>query len=178
MAEWSKAADCKSAHSHEFESHPPYSIFATLYSNISGNLVEMSFARNRKGKERGSRKSRLSHRIRFKIIAHILFTRHNTSIAISNQKGNVYSYRSIGNITDLKKRKRAIPVASNFLACDVGKYLRRKRMHHLYLRFKGNFRKRFHVVRGFTSMGITIKGFAEKTGIPYNGTRKRHLSRR
>lgn len=121
---------------------------------------------------------RLGHRIKFKIIAHILFTRHNTFITISNQKGRVYTSRSVGNIPDLRKGKRAIPIASNFLACDMGKYLKQRKMHHLYLKFKGDFRKRFHVVRGFTSMGIRIEGLAERTGIPYNGTRKRHLPRR
>ena len=120
----------------------------------------------------------LNYKIKSELIAHILLTRHNTFITISDRRGKIYLSNSVGNLTDMRKGRRSIPIASNFLAHRIGRYLVRRGVKSIYMEFQGDSRKRPHILRGLESLGIKFRGFSERTGIPYNGTRRRHSSRR
>ena len=103
-------------------------------------------------------------------VAHIKSSFNNTIISFSDQKGNVVSWASAGNV-GFKGSRKSTP----FAAQQAGEEAARKAMEHgvrrVDVQVKGPGSGRETAIRSIQNTGIEITGIKDMTPVPHNGCR-------
>lgn len=103
-------------------------------------------------------------------VVHIKSSFNNTIIAISDQRGNVISWASAGNV-GFKGSRKSTPFAAQMAAEQAA----RRAMEHGVLRVdvqvKGPGSGRETAIRSIQNIGIEVTGITDMTPAPHNGCR-------
>ncbi len=103
-------------------------------------------------------------------VAHIKSSFNNTIVTIADQRGNVISWASAGNV-GFKGSRKSTPFAAQMAAEQAG----RKAMEHgirkvdVHVRGPGSGRET--AIRSLQGVGIEITGIKDVTPNPHNGCR-------
>ncbi|MXW42815.1 MAG: 30S ribosomal protein S11 [Acidimicrobiia bacterium] len=103
-------------------------------------------------------------------IAHIKSSFNNTIVTIADQRGNVVSWSSAGNV-GFKGSRKSTPFAAQMAAEEAA----RKAMEHgirkvdVHVRGPGSGRET--AIRSLQGVGIEITGIKDVTPMPHNGCR-------
>ncbi len=103
-------------------------------------------------------------------IAHVHSTFNNTIVTITDDKGNVVTWSSAGNV-GYKGSKKSTPFAAQIAAEKAGKEALNMGMKKLEVWIKGPGGGRETAIRAFNNLGFKITAIKDVTPIPHNGCR-------
>jgi small subunit ribosomal protein S11 len=109
-------------------------------------------------------------------IAHVRSTFNNTSVAITDLKGNVISWSSAGKV-GFKGSRRSTAYAATLVAQDAARAAVGHGLHEVEVRVQGPGAGRESAVRAIQSSGINVTVIRDVTPIPHNGCRPRKRRR-
>ena len=101
---------------------------------------------------------------------HILVSRQNTYMTVTDKTGNTLAWRSAGSC-GFKNSRRSTPFAAEKCARSVGSYIKEKGYSSVELSIKGMSFNRSYCLRAFVKSGLKIKKFIDNTPVVYNGCR-------
>jgi len=116
-----------------------------------------------------SKKKKILGDIRFGIV-HILATFNNTTVTITDQKGNVIVWSSPGTI-GYSGSKKSTPFAAQLAAQDAAKKAKELGMQEVEIRVKGPGSGRDSAIRAIQAAGLNVKVIKDVTPVPHNGCR-------
>src|SRR6266540_2143570 len=122
------------------------------------------------GKKKKIRKSVL------KGVVHIKATFNNTTITITDKKGNTLCWDTGGTI-GYKGSRKSTPFAAQRAAEQCAQKAKKLGMKEVDIRIKGPGSGRESAIRAIQSSGIEIKAIEDVTPLPHNGCRARKRSR-
>ncbi|ADL11738.1 30S ribosomal protein S11 [Acetohalobium arabaticum] len=102
--------------------------------------------------------------------AHICSTFNNTIVSLTDDKGNVISWSSAGNL-GFKGTKKSTPYAAQMAAEDAAKEAMEHGLKKVKVFVKGPGAGREAAVRALQSTGLEIDLIKDVTPIPHNGCR-------
>lgn len=110
-------------------------------------------------------------------IAHVRSTFNNTTIAVSDQNGDIIAWKS-GGAMKFKGSRKGTPFAAQRAAQEVGEICRGKfGMREIDVRVQGPGPGRESAIRGLQSAGIDVKSIEDVSPLPHNGCRPRKKRR-
>jgi len=109
-------------------------------------------------------------------VAHVRSTFNNTSVAITDLKGNVISWSSAGKV-GFKGSRRSTAYAATMVAQDAARAAVSHGMHEVEVLVEGPGAGRESAVRAIQSAGINVTIIRDVTPIPHNGCRPRKRRR-
>ena len=109
-------------------------------------------------------------------IAHVKATFNNTTIAITDPAGNVFTWSSAGKVNFSGSRKSSA-FAATVAAQDAARTAMGMGMKEVEVNLKGPGAGRESAVRGLLSSGLMITVIRDKTPIPHNGCRPKKRRR-
>ena len=103
-------------------------------------------------------------------VAHIKSSFNNTIISFSDQKGNVVSWASAGNV-GFKGSRKSTPFASHQAAEEAARKAMEHGVRRVDVQVKGPGSGRETAIRSIQNTGIEITGIKDMTPVPHNGCR-------
>ena len=103
-------------------------------------------------------------------VVHILATFNNTTITITDKKGNVIAWASPG-IVGFSGSKKSTPFAAQIAAQNAAKKAKELGMHEVEVRVKGPGSGRESAIRAVQAAGLNVKLIKDVTPVPHNGCR-------
>ena len=122
------------------------------------------------GKKKKIRKSVL------KGVVHIKATFNNTTITITDKKGNTLCWDTSGTI-GYKGSRKSTPFAAQRAAEQCAQKAKKLGMKEVDIRIKGPGSGRESAIRAIQSSGLEIKAIEDVTPLPHNGCRPRKKRR-
>jgi small subunit ribosomal protein S11 len=109
-------------------------------------------------------------------IAFVRSTFNNTSVSITDMKGNLISWSSAGKV-GFKGSRRSTAYAATMVAQDAARAAIGHGMHEVEVRLEGPGAGRESAVRALQSSGLVVTTIKDVTPIPHNGCRPRKRRR-
>jgi small subunit ribosomal protein S11 len=103
-------------------------------------------------------------------IAHIQASFNNTIVTISDQQGNVLSWKSSGSL-GFRGSRKGTPFAAQQAAMNAANMAREHGVRTLEVRVSGPGSGRESAVRALSAAGMDVLGIKDVTPIPHNGCR-------
>ena len=103
-------------------------------------------------------------------VAHIKSSFNNTIISFSDQKGNVVSWASAGNV-GFKGSRKSTPFAAQQAAEEAARKAREHGVRRVDVQVKGPGSGRETAIRSIQNAGIEVTGIKDMTPVPHNGCR-------
>ena len=103
-------------------------------------------------------------------VAHIKSSFNNTIISFSDQKGNVVSWASAGNV-GFKGSRKSTPFAEQQAAEEAARKAMEHGVRRVDVQVKGPGSGRETAIRSIQNTGIEITGIKDMTPVPHNGCR-------
>ena len=109
-------------------------------------------------------------------IAHIKATFNNTSVTITDTKGDTLCWASAGT-TGFKGSRKSTPFAGQMAAQQCAEKAAKFGVRELEVRVKGPGSGRESAITALESAGLKIKSIEDVTPLPHNGCRPRKKRR-
>jgi len=109
-------------------------------------------------------------------IAHILATFNNTTITITDRKGDAITWASTG-VVGFSGSKKSTPFAAQIAAKNAAKKARELGVREVEVYVKGPGSGRESAIRALQAAGLVITAIKDVTPIPHNGCRARKRRR-
>jgi small subunit ribosomal protein S11 len=109
-------------------------------------------------------------------IAHIKSTFNNTSVVISDTRGDVISWCT-GGRAGFKGSRKSTAFAATMVAQDAARQAVARGMHEVEVRVQGAGAGRESAIRALQSSGLNVVMIRDTTPIPHNGCRPRKRRR-
>ncbi len=103
-------------------------------------------------------------------IAHIQATFNNTTITITDQRGNAVSWGSSGK-AGFKGSKKSTPFAATVASEQCAKEAMTAGVRRVHVRVQGPGSGRESAVQALAAAGLTVKSIKDVTPIAHNGCR-------
>jgi small subunit ribosomal protein S11 len=103
-------------------------------------------------------------------IAHIQASFNNTIVTISDQQGNVLSWKSSGSL-GFRGSRKGTPFAAQQAAMNAANMAREHGVRTLEVRVSGPGSGRESAVRALSAAGMDVRAIKDVTPIPHNGCR-------
>ncbi len=103
-------------------------------------------------------------------IAHIQASFNNTIVTISDQEGNVLSWKSSGSL-GFRGSRKGTPFAAQQAAMNAANQAREHGVRTLEVRVSGPGSGRESAVRALAAAGMDVRSIKDVTPIPHNGCR-------
>lgn len=105
-------------------------------------------------------------------IAHVSVSYNNTSVTITDLKGEVIAWSSAGSL-GFKGTKKSTPYAANLVAKDCFEKAKKFNLINIGIVVKGIGPGRESAMRGLAASGLNVTSIKDVTPIPHNGVRRR-----
>src|SRR5262250_279571 len=125
-------------------------------------------APEKKGKKKTFKKKERKH-VSFGVV-HIQASFNNTIVTISDQAGNVLSWKSSGSL-GFRGSRKGTPFAAQQAAMNAANTAREHGLRALEVRVSGPGSGRESAIRALAAAGIEVKAIRDVTPIPHNGCR-------
>ncbi len=109
-------------------------------------------------------------------VVHILASFNNTTVSITDPRGNVVSWSS-GGRCGFKGSRKSTAYAGTVVAQEACKVAVGCGMHEVEVRVQGPGSGRESAIRAVQAAGLTISGIKDITPVPHNGCRARKRRR-
>jgi small subunit ribosomal protein S11 len=109
-------------------------------------------------------------------VAHIKATFNNTSITITDSKGDTLCWSSAGT-TGFKGSRKSTPFAGQLAAQQVAEKATKMGMKEVDVKVKGPGSGRESAITALQSAGLKIKSIEDVTPLPHNGCRPKKRRR-
>jgi len=109
-------------------------------------------------------------------IAHVLATFNNTTITITDRKGDTITWASTG-VVGFSGSKKSTPFAAQIAAKNAAKKARELGVREVEVYVKGPGSGRESAIRALQAAGLAITAIKDVTPIPHNGCRARKRRR-
>ena len=109
-------------------------------------------------------------------IAHIKATFNNTSVTITDTKGDTLCWASAGT-SGFKGSRKSTPFAGQMAAQQAAEKARKYGMKDVEVRVKGPGSGRESAITALEAAGLKIKSIEDITPLPHNGCRPRKKRR-
>ena len=103
-------------------------------------------------------------------VAHIQATFNNTTITITDSRGNTLSWGSSGK-AGFKGSKKSTPFAATVASEGAAKEAMTAGVRRVHVRVQGPGSGRESAVQALAAAGLTVKSIKDVTPIPHNGCR-------
>ena len=103
-------------------------------------------------------------------VAHVSATFNNTTITITDPRGNTVSWGSSGK-AGFKGSKKSTPFAATVASEQCAKEAMTAGVRRVHVRVQGPGSGRESAIQGLASAGLTVKSIKDVTPIPHNGCR-------
>ena len=103
-------------------------------------------------------------------VAHISATFNNTTITITDARGNALSWGSSGK-AGFKGSKKSTPFAATVASEQAAKEALSLGVRRVHVRVQGPGSGRESAIQALASAGLTVKSIKDVTPIPHNGCR-------
>ncbi len=103
-------------------------------------------------------------------IAHVNATFNNTTITITDGRGNTVSWGSSGK-AGFKGSKKSTPFAATVAAEQAAREAMTLGVRRVHVRVQGPGSGRESAIQALASAGLTVKSIRDVTPIPHNGCR-------
>ena len=103
-------------------------------------------------------------------VAHISATFNNTTITITDARGNALSWGSSGK-AGFKGSKKSTPFAATVAAENCGREAMNLGVRRVHVRVQGPGSGRESAIQALAAAGLTVKSIKDVTPIPHNGCR-------
>ena len=103
-------------------------------------------------------------------VAHIQATFNNTTITITDPRGNTVSWGSSGK-AGFKGSKKSTPFAATVASEQAAKEALTAGVRRVHVRVQGPGSGRESAVQALAAAGLTVKSISDVTPIPHNGCR-------
>ena len=103
-------------------------------------------------------------------IAHIQASFNNTIVTISDQQGNVLSWKSSGSL-GFRGSRKGTPFAAQQAAMNAANQAREHGMRSLEVRVSGPGSGRESAIRALAAAGMDVRLIKDVTPMPHNGCR-------
>ena len=103
-------------------------------------------------------------------LAHVQASFNNTIVTISDQTGNVLSWKSSGSL-GFRGSRKGTPFAAQQAAMNAANQARDHGMRSLEVRVNGPGSGRESAIRALAAAGLDVKSIRDITPIPHNGCR-------
>ena len=123
-----------------------------------------------KGKKRKARRNVSSG------VAHIRATFNNTTVTITDTKGDTLCWSSAGT-TGFKGSRKSTPFAGQMAATQAAEKAIKFGMKEVDVRVKGPGSGRESAITALQAAGLTVRSIEDCTPIPHNGCRPRKKRR-
>jgi small subunit ribosomal protein S11 len=124
-------------------------------------------AKSKGGKKQFKRKERKN--VPFGV-AHIQASFNNTIVTISDQQGNVLSWKSSGSL-GFRGSRKGTPFAAQQAAMNAANMARDHGLRSVDVRVAGPGSGRESAIRALAAAGIEVKSIKDITPVPHNGCR-------
>jgi small subunit ribosomal protein S11 len=121
-------------------------------------------------------KKKKTRRSAAKGVAHIRATFNNTSITITDMRGDTISWASAGGV-GYKGSRKSTPFAAQKAAEKAAHAAVKLGLKEVEVRVRGPGSGRESAVRALASAGLTVKAIEDRTPLPHNGCRPRKRRR-
>ena len=109
-------------------------------------------------------------------IAHIKATFNNTSVTITDTKGDALCWASAGT-SGFKGSRKSTPFAGQMAAQQAAEKARKYGMKDVEVRVKGPGSGRESAITALEAAGLKVKSIEDVTPLPHNGCRPRKKRR-
>src|ERR1700760_2868222 len=133
----------------------------------------MAEAKKAAAKGKGGGKKQFKRKERKNVpfgIAHIQASFNNTIVTISDQQGNVLSWKSSGSL-GFRGSRKGTPFAAQQAAMNAANMARDHGLRSVDVRVAGPGSGRESAIRALAAAGIEVKSIRDVTPIPHNGCR-------
>ena len=103
-------------------------------------------------------------------VAHIQATFNNTTITITDARGNAIAWGSSGK-AGFKGSKKSTPFAATVASEGAAKEAMTAGVRRVHVRVQGPGSGRESAIQALASAGLTVKSIRDVTPIPHNGCR-------
>src|SRR3954468_24560310 len=103
-------------------------------------------------------------------VVHIQASFNNTIVTISDQAGNVLSWKSSGSL-GFRGSRKGTPFAAQRAASSAANIARDQRVRSVEVRVSGPGSGREPAIRALSAAGIEVRAIKDVTPIPHNGCR-------
>jgi small subunit ribosomal protein S11 len=103
-------------------------------------------------------------------VAHISATFNNTTITITDARGNALSWGSSGK-AGFKGSKKSTPFAATVASEQAAKEAMTLGVRRVHVRVQGPGSGRESAIQALAAAGLTVKSIKDVTPIPHNGCR-------
>jgi small subunit ribosomal protein S11 len=125
-------------------------------------------APEKKGKQKKFKKKERKHVPHG--VVHIQASFNNTIVTISDQAGNVISWKSSGSL-GFRGSRKGTPFAAQQAAMTAANMARDHGLRSVEVRVSGPGSGRESAIRALASAGIEVRSIKDSTPIPHNGCR-------
>jgi small subunit ribosomal protein S11 len=109
-------------------------------------------------------------------IAHVNATFNNTTVTITDARGNTVSWGSAGK-AGFKGSKKSTPFAATVAAEQVAREAMTLGVRRVHVRVQGPGSGRESAIQALATAGLQVKSIKDVTPIPHNGCRPRKRRR-
>jgi small subunit ribosomal protein S11 len=103
-------------------------------------------------------------------VAHVSATFNNTTITITDSRGNTLSWGSAGK-AGFKGSKKSTPFAATVASEQAAKEALTLGVRRVHVRVQGPGSGRESAIQALAAAGLTVKSIKDVTPIPHNGCR-------
>jgi small subunit ribosomal protein S11 len=103
-------------------------------------------------------------------VAHVSATFNNTTITITDPRGNAISWSSSGK-AGFKGSKKSTPFAATVAGEQAGREAFSAGVRRVHVRVQGPGSGRESAIQALATAGLTVKSIRDVTPIPHNGCR-------
>lgn len=103
-------------------------------------------------------------------VAHVQATFNNTTITITDARGNAVTWGSAGK-AGFKGSKKSTPFAATVAAEQAAREAMSMGMRRVHVRVQGPGSGRESAIQALAAAGLTVKSIRDVTPIPHNGCR-------
>jgi len=103
-------------------------------------------------------------------VAHISATFNNTTITITDSRGNAVAWGSAGK-AGFKGSKKSTPFAATVAGEQAGREAFSAGVRRVHVRVQGPGSGRESAIQALATAGLTVKSIRDVTPIPHNGCR-------
>jgi small subunit ribosomal protein S11 len=125
-------------------------------------------APDKKGKKKQFKRKERKH-VPYGVV-HIQASFNNTIVTISDQAGNVISWKSSGSL-GFRGSRKGTPFAAQQAATNAANMARDHGLRTVEVRVSGPGSGRESAIRALSSSGIEVRSIKDVTPIPHNGCR-------
>jgi len=109
-------------------------------------------------------------------VAHIKATFNNTTVSITDLKGNVIAWSSCGR-AGFKGSRKSTAFAATVVGQEAAKQALARGMHEVEVQVQGAGAGRESAIRALQAAGLSITMIRDETPVPHNGCRPRKRRR-